>query len=253
MTWYRSVTKRFIGHDEALRDYLCNLVHRLRRAFIEDRYEQCLSALDEGIKILDEDERQRSTLWNDGIAVRPKIHDETFEQKEEEDDQGRSNRRVRRRTTQTKTMGESSRCPHPPRLSRRTKTTAESSRRSPLPHPSRLRARRTKTVGESNQRSSPPRPSSHGYIPTLSPMQPEAHMFVRRPPTMNLPPYHFDPYAPMPSSSYMDHGMPKHSMYGSLPQYMSSPFTLPCYNYSMPYSGDDSFMNMLSMPCLMFL
>ncbi|KAK9115268.1 hypothetical protein Syun_022065 [Stephania yunnanensis] len=78
-------------------------------------------------------------------------------------------------------------------------------------------------------------------------MQPEPQMFVPRPPIVNLPPYHFDPYAPGPSSSYVDHGMPRHQMYPSLPQYMPSPYTPPCYNYNMPYSGDDSFMNLLTM------
>ncbi|KAK9101347.1 hypothetical protein Scep_024777 [Stephania cephalantha] len=47
-------------------------------------------------------------------------------------------------------------------------------------------------------------------------MQPEPQMFVPRPPIMNLPPYHFDPCAPGSSSSYVDHGMPRHQMYPSL-------------------------------------
>ncbi|KAK9083606.1 hypothetical protein Scep_030077 [Stephania cephalantha] len=68
--------------------------------FIEDGYEQGLDALDEGIKILDEDERQMSTLWNDGIDVEHAINKEN-EEKNEEDDQAESNREVRRRTTQT--------------------------------------------------------------------------------------------------------------------------------------------------------
>ncbi|KAK9111387.1 hypothetical protein Scep_018906 [Stephania cephalantha] len=143
MTWYRSITRRFIGHDGALRDYSCNLVHRLRRVFIEDGYEQGLVVLDEGIKILDEDERQRSTLWNDGIDVEHDINEEN-EEEDEEEDQGESNREVRRRrTTRTKTVGESTRRPRPPRPSRRTEIAAESSRRSPPPHSSRPRARRT--------------------------------------------------------------------------------------------------------------
>ncbi|KAK9112105.1 hypothetical protein Scep_019624 [Stephania cephalantha] len=50
-------------------------------------------------------------------------------------------------------------------------------------------------------------------------------MFVPRPPSVNLPPYYFDPYAPGPSSSYVDHGMPHPQMYPSLPQYMPSPYT----------------------------
>ncbi|KAK9105234.1 hypothetical protein Scep_022078 [Stephania cephalantha] len=82
MTWYRSVTRRFIGHDGALRDYSCNLVHRLRRVFIEDGYEEGLAALDEGIKILDEDERQRSTIWNDGIDVKHDINEDNEEEDE---------------------------------------------------------------------------------------------------------------------------------------------------------------------------
>ncbi|KAK9140156.1 hypothetical protein Scep_009837 [Stephania cephalantha] len=244
MMWYRSITRRFIGNDGALRDYSCNLVRRLHRVFIEDGYEQGLAALDEGIKILDEDKRQRSTIWNSGIDVKHAINKDN----EEEDDHDESNREVRRRTTQTQTVGGNTRRPRPPRPSRRTETAAESSRRSPPPHPSRSRARRTKTVGDSSQRSSPPRHFSHGYIPTLSPMQPEPQMFVPRAPIMNLPPYHSDPYAPGPLSSYMDHGMPRHPMYPSLPQYMPSPFTPPYYNYNMSYSGDDPFMNLLSMP-----
>ncbi|KAK9125448.1 hypothetical protein Scep_014294 [Stephania cephalantha] len=103
-TWYCSVTRRFIGHDGALRDYSCNLVHRLRRVFIEDGYEQGLVALDEGIRILDEDERQRSTLWNDGIDVEQDINEEN-EEEDEEEDHGESNREVRRRRTRTETVG----------------------------------------------------------------------------------------------------------------------------------------------------
>ncbi|KAK9104744.1 hypothetical protein Scep_021588 [Stephania cephalantha] len=73
-------------------------------------------------------------------------------------------------------------------------------------------------------------------------------MFIPRPPIVNLPPYHFDPYAPGPSSSYVDHGLPHRQMYSSLPQYMPSPYTPTPYNYNMPYSGDASFMNLLTMP-----
>ncbi|KAK9142889.1 hypothetical protein Syun_012289 [Stephania yunnanensis] len=73
-------------------------------------------------------------------------------------------------------------------------------------------------------------------------------MFVPRPPSVNLPPYHFDPYAPGPSSSYVDHGMPHHQTYPSLPPYMPSPYTPTPYNYNMAYSGDPSFMNLLTMP-----
>ncbi|KAK9098778.1 hypothetical protein Syun_025823 [Stephania yunnanensis] len=73
-------------------------------------------------------------------------------------------------------------------------------------------------------------------------------MFVPRPPSVNLPPYHFDPYAPGPSSSYVDHGMPHHQTYPSLPPYMPSPYTRTPYNYNMAYSGDPSFMNLLTMP-----
>ncbi|KAK9126107.1 hypothetical protein Scep_014953 [Stephania cephalantha] len=246
MTWYRLVTRRFIGHEGALHDYSCNLVHRLRRVFIEDGYEQGLATLDECIKILNEDERQRSILWNDRIDVEQTINEEN-EEDDEEEDQGKSNIEVRRRTTKTEIVGKSTRRPRPPRPSRRTET-AESSRRSPPPRSSHPRARRIETVGERSQRSSPPCHSSPEYIPTLSSMQPEPQMFVPRPPIMNLPPYHFDPYAPGSSPSYMNHGMPRHPMYHSLPQYMSSPFTPLCYNYNMSYSGDDSFMNLLSMP-----
>ncbi|KAK9094203.1 hypothetical protein Scep_025672 [Stephania cephalantha] len=78
-------------------------------------------------------------------------------------------------------------------------------------------------------------------------MQPKPQTFVPRPPIMNFHPYHFDPYAPRPSSSYVDHEMPRHPVYHSLPQYMPSPYTPPCYNYNMSYSGDDSFMNLLSL------
>ncbi|KAK9098453.1 hypothetical protein Syun_025498 [Stephania yunnanensis] len=73
-------------------------------------------------------------------------------------------------------------------------------------------------------------------------------MFVPRPPSVNLPPYHFDPYAPGPSSSHVDHGMPHPQMYPSLPQYMPSPYTPTPYNYNIPYSGDVSFINLLTMP-----
>ncbi|KAK9112491.1 hypothetical protein Scep_020010 [Stephania cephalantha] len=73
-------------------------------------------------------------------------------------------------------------------------------------------------------------------------------MFVPRPPSVNLPPYYFDPYAPGPSSSYVDPGMPHPQMYPSLPQYMPSPYTPTPYNYNMAYSGDPSFMNLLTMP-----
>ncbi|KAK9119688.1 hypothetical protein Scep_017781 [Stephania cephalantha] len=37
-------------------------------------------------------------------------------------------------------------------------------------------------------------------------------------------------------------------MYPSLPQYMPSPYTPTPYNYNMAYSGDPSFMNLLTMP-----
>ncbi|KAK9094653.1 hypothetical protein Scep_026122 [Stephania cephalantha] len=72
-------------------------------------------------------------------------------------------------------------------------------------------------------------------------------MFVPRSPSVNLPPYQFDPYAPGSSSSYVVHGMHHHQMYPSLPQYMPSPYTPTPYNYNMPYSGDPSFMNLLTM------
>ncbi|KAK9104078.1 hypothetical protein Scep_020922 [Stephania cephalantha] len=247
MTWYRSVTRRFIGHDGALRDYSRNLVHRLRRVFIEDGYEQGLVALDEGIKILDEDERQRSTLSHDGIDVEQGINEDN-EQEDEEDDQGEPNIEVRRRRTRPETVRERTRRPRSPRPSTQTEIAAESSRRSPPARSSRSRVSRTETVGESTQRSSPPTHSSHGYIHASSTPQPEPQMFVARPPSVSLSPYHFDPYAPGPSSSYVDHGMPHHQMFPSLPQYMPSSYTHTPYNYNMPYSGDPSFMNLLTMP-----
>ncbi|KAK9118198.1 hypothetical protein Scep_016291 [Stephania cephalantha] len=71
--------------------YQRNLVHRLRRVFIEDGYEQGLAALDEGIKILDEDERQRSTLSHDGIDVEQDINEDN-EQEDEEDDRAKQTR-----------------------------------------------------------------------------------------------------------------------------------------------------------------
>ncbi|KAK9110163.1 hypothetical protein Sjap_018223 [Stephania japonica] len=115
----------------------------------------------------------------------------------------------------------------------------ESNKCSPPPPPTRLRPRTTETVGETCP--------SHGYTPLPPPMQPEALMFVPRASNMSVHPYHFDLYAPGPSSSYIDHRMPTHSMHGSLPQYMSSPFTLPYY-YNVSYSGDGSFMHLLDMP-----
>ncbi|KAK9112552.1 hypothetical protein Scep_020071 [Stephania cephalantha] len=139
MTWYRSVTRRFIGHDGALRDYSRNLVHRLRRVFIEDEYEQGLAALDEGIKILDEDERQRSTLSHDGIDVQQDINDD-HEQEDEEDDQGEANIEVRRRRTRPAEVRERTRRPRPPRPSTQSEIAAESSRRSPPARSSRSRA-----------------------------------------------------------------------------------------------------------------
>ncbi|KAK9132229.1 hypothetical protein Scep_011757 [Stephania cephalantha] len=212
MTWYRSVTRRFIGHDVALRDYsvisylfiflehpisyiACfdllyfvyqrNLVHRLRRVFIKDGYEQGLAALDEGIKILDEDERQRSNISHDGNDVEQGIN-EDIEQEDEEDDQGEPNIEVRRRRTRPETVRERTRRPRPPRPSNQTEIAAESSRRSPPARTSRSRVSKTETVGESSQQSSPPTHSSHGYIPASSTPQAEPQMFVPRPPSVNL-------------------------------------------------------------------
>ncbi|KAK9157827.1 hypothetical protein Scep_004401 [Stephania cephalantha] len=128
--------------------YQCNLVHRLRRVFIEDGYEQGLAAFDEGIKILDEDERQRSTLSHDGIDVEQDINEDN-EQEDEEDDQGKANREVRRRRTRPETVRERTGRPRPPRPSTHTEIAAESSRRSPPASSSRPRASRTETVGES--------------------------------------------------------------------------------------------------------
>ncbi|KAK9169722.1 hypothetical protein Syun_001862 [Stephania yunnanensis] len=240
MTWYRSVTRRFIGHDGALRDYSCNLVHQLRRVFIEDGYEQGLAALEEGIKILDEDERQRSNLSHDGIDVQQDI-DEDNEQEDEEDDRGEPNIEVRRRRTRPETVRERTRRPRPPRPSTQTEIAAEVVDLLLQGRSSRSRVSRRENVGESSH-------SSHGYIPASSTPQPEPQMFVPRPPSVNLPPYHFDPYAPGPSSSYVDHGMPHHQTYPSLPPYMPSPYTPTPYNYNMAYSGDPSFMNLLTMP-----
>ncbi|KAK9128558.1 hypothetical protein Syun_017355 [Stephania yunnanensis] len=42
--------------------------------------------------------------------------------------------------------------------------------------------------------------------------------------------------------------MPHHQTYPSLPPYMPSPYTPTPYNYNMAYSGDPSFMNLLTMP-----
>ncbi|KAK9156721.1 hypothetical protein Scep_003295 [Stephania cephalantha] len=105
-----------------------------------------LLALDEGIKILDEDERQRSTLWNDGIDVEHDINEDN-EEEDEEEDQGEANREVRRRRTRPKTVGEITRRPRPPRPSSQTEIAAESSRRSPPARSYRPRATRTETVG----------------------------------------------------------------------------------------------------------
>ncbi|KAK9160475.1 hypothetical protein Syun_006816 [Stephania yunnanensis] len=54
--------------------------------------------LDEGISILDEDERQRSNLSHDVTDVQQDV-DEDIEQEDEEDDQGEPNIEVRRRRT----------------------------------------------------------------------------------------------------------------------------------------------------------
>ncbi|KAK9134733.1 hypothetical protein Syun_014063 [Stephania yunnanensis] len=212
MTWYRSVAMRFIGHDGALRDFSRNLVHRLRRVFIEDEYEQGLAALDEGIKILDEDKRQRSTLSHDGINVQQDINYDN-EQEDEEDDHGETNIEMRRRRTRPETVRERTRRPRPPCSSTQSDIAAESSRRSPPARLSRLRSSTSETVGETSQRSSPPTHSSQGYI------------LVARSPIVNLSPYHFDPYALGPSSPFVDHGMPHRQMYRSLTQYVPSPYT----------------------------
>ncbi|KAK9140717.1 hypothetical protein Scep_010398 [Stephania cephalantha] len=182
-----------------------NLVHRLRRVFIEDGYEQGLAALDEGIQILDEDERRKSTLSHDGIDVEQDINEDN-EQDDEEDDHAEPNIEVRRRRARPETVRErTSVLVHHVHLLDRDccERVADDllQRRS-----SRSRASRTETVGESSQRSSTP--------------QQEPQMFVPSPPSVNLPPYYFDPYAPGLSSSYVDHGMPHPQMYPSLPQYM---------------------------------
>ncbi|KAK9137885.1 hypothetical protein Sjap_008479 [Stephania japonica] len=163
-------------------------------------------------------------MWNDENVVEPKIDDEASQEEEkeqQEEDQSLADRGRRRKTITTQTLG-------------------ESSRRSSPPPPTCPTPRTPETVGESSRRSPPPpltRPSSYGHSPLLPTTQPDTHMFLPRTPSMSVHPYHFDPYAPGPSSSYMDHRMPTHSMHGSLPSYMPSPFTLPYYNYNIPYSS----------------
>ncbi|KAK9135013.1 hypothetical protein Syun_014343 [Stephania yunnanensis] len=114
-----------------------------------------------------------------------------------------------------------------------TEIVAESSRRCPPARSSRSRASRTETVGESSQRSSTP--------------QPEPQMFIPRPPSVNLPPYHFDPYAHGSSSSYVDHGMPHPQMYRHCLNTCLVHILLLLILTIMPYSGDPSFMNLLTM------
>ncbi|KAK9125869.1 hypothetical protein Scep_014715 [Stephania cephalantha] len=50
MTWYHSVTRRFVGHDGALRDYSRNLVHRLRRVLSRMGTSKVLLRLMKGFK-----------------------------------------------------------------------------------------------------------------------------------------------------------------------------------------------------------
>ncbi|KAK9136042.1 hypothetical protein Syun_015372 [Stephania yunnanensis] len=115
--------------------------------------------------------------------------DEDIEQEDEEDDQGEPNIEVRRRRTRPETVRERTRRPRPPRPSTQTEVAAESSRPSPPARSSRSRVSRRDNVGESSH-------SSHGYIPKIFHTPTEPHMFVPVPPSVNLPPYHFDPYAP---------------------------------------------------------
>ncbi|KAK9143005.1 hypothetical protein Syun_012405 [Stephania yunnanensis] len=73
-------------------------------------------------------------------------------------------------------------------------------------------------------------------------------MFVPGPPSVNLPPYHFDPYAPGPS--FFKRGSTWNASSSNVsitPPYMPSPYTPTPYNYNMAYSGDPSFMNLLTM------
>ncbi|KAK9094735.1 hypothetical protein Scep_026204 [Stephania cephalantha] len=71
-------------------------------------------------------------------------------------------------------------------------------------------------------------------------------MFVPRPPSVNLPPYQFDPYAPGRRLHMWSMECLIIKCISSLPQYMPSPYTPTPYNYNMPYSGDPSFMNLLT-------
>ncbi|KAK9109611.1 hypothetical protein Sjap_017671 [Stephania japonica] len=171
-------------------------------------------------------------MWNDENVVEPQIDDEASQEEEEEQQEEDQSLADRGRRKMTQTLGESSR------------------RYSPPP-PTRPTPRTSKTVDESSRRSPPPpltHPSSYGYSPLPPLTQLDAHMFLSRTPSISVHPYHFDLYAPGPSSSYMDHRIPTHSMHGSLPQYMPSLFTPPYYNYNIPYSGDGSFMPLLGMP-----
>ncbi|KAK9088700.1 hypothetical protein Scep_027782 [Stephania cephalantha] len=155
MTWYRSVTRRFLGHDRALRDYSRNLVHRLRRVFIEDGYEQGLAALDEGIQILDEDERRRSTLSHDGIDVEQDINEDN-EQDDEEDDQAEPNIEVRRRRARPRLCGNAPARSRPPRPSTRARLLQRVATISSKDvHLVRERVER-ESLSESSRRSSPP-------------------------------------------------------------------------------------------------
>ncbi|KAK9094846.1 hypothetical protein Scep_026315 [Stephania cephalantha] len=47
--------------------------------------------------------------------------------------------------------------------------------------------------------------------------------------------------------------MPHPQTYPSSPRYMPSPYTPTPHTYNMPYGGDPSFMNLLTMPHLIFL
>ncbi|KAK9146061.1 hypothetical protein Sjap_005964 [Stephania japonica] len=71
-------------HDGALREFLSTFERQLERVFIDDGIDQGIAALHEGIRILDEDERQRTTMWNDKNVVEPEIDDETSQEEEEE-------------------------------------------------------------------------------------------------------------------------------------------------------------------------
>ncbi|KAK9093719.1 hypothetical protein Scep_025188 [Stephania cephalantha] len=71
-------------------------------------------------------------------------------------------------------------------------------------------------------------------------------MFVPVPPSVNLPPYYFDPYAlgrrlHMWTMECLILKCIHHCL-----KYMPSPYTPTPHTYNMPYGGDPSFMNLLT-------